>query len=67
MPNIENLKPIADFANEYSYRLGVKPRSLRVMIDRKQAELIEAGAVFRTRGKSRLVNPEAFMSWYLCH
>ncbi|MFA6699937.1 MAG: hypothetical protein WCS28_07170 [Thiomicrospira sp.] len=67
MPNINDLTPIAQFADEYSQRLGVKPRSLRMMIDRNQDELINAGAVFKTKGKSRLIDAQKFMAWYLEH
>ena len=67
MPNIDNLKPIAIFADEYAQRLGVKPRSIRMMVDRNQSALIEAGAVFRTKGKSRLIDAQAFMQWYINH
>ncbi|MBE0471442.1 MAG: hypothetical protein IBX55_18275 [Methyloprofundus sp.] len=67
MPNLDNLKPIAIFADEYSQRLGVKPRSIRMMIDRNQNELIEAQAVFKTKGKSRLIDGDKFMQWYIQH
>lgn len=67
MPNIDNLIPIAQFADAYADRLGIKPRSLRMMIDRQQDELIERGAVFKTKGKSRLIDQQAFMQWYLNH
>lgn len=67
MPNIESLKPIKEFAEIYAPKLGVKPNSVKVTIDRHQSELIELGAVFKCRGKSRLINPEKFFEWYLGH
>ena len=67
MPNLENLKPIQLFADEYAQRLGVKPRSIRMMIDRNQEELIQVNAVFKTKGKSRLIDAQAFMAWYIEH
>ncbi|QCU90257.1 hypothetical protein [Thiomicrorhabdus sediminis] len=67
MPNIESLKPIKEFAEQYAPKLGIKPNSIKVTIDRNQAELIELGAVFKSRGKSRLINPEKFFEWYMEH
>ncbi|AEG31538.1 hypothetical protein [Thiomicrospira cyclica] len=67
MPSIDNLQPISQFAESFSQRLGIKPRSLKMMIDRNQDELIQTGAVFKTKGKSRLIDSQAFMAWYLNH
>ncbi|WP_019896258.1 hypothetical protein [Hydrogenovibrio halophilus] len=67
MPTIDNLKPIKDFAESYADKFGVKPKSLIIQIDRNQKELIEAGAVYKTRGKSRMIDADAFLRWYLCH
>lgn len=67
MPNLDDLKPLPQFAEEYSQRLGVKPRSIRMMVDRNQSELMEMQAIFKTKGKSRLVDPNKFMAWYIGH
>lgn len=67
MPHITDLTPIAQFADNYAQHLGIKPRSLRMMIDRNQDELINAGAVFKTKGKGRLIHAQNFMAWYLEH
>ena len=67
MPNLDNLKPISQFTKDYAPRLGLKPNSLTMQINRHQDELIQAQAVFKTRGKGRLIDTEKFMNWYLCH
>lgn len=67
MPNIDNLKPIQEFTNHFAPKLGIKPNSLKVMIDRNQQELMELKAVFKSRGKARLIDSEKFLEWYLNH
>lgn len=60
-----NLKPINQFSNEFSEFIGIKPDAVKRMIDRHFGELNRIGAVFKTKGKSRLVDHKKFMEWYL--
>jgi hypothetical protein len=62
-----NLKPAKAFAAEASNSLGVKPGSILQQINRNLDELLSIGAVYKTKGKSRLVDPEKFINWYLNH
>lgn len=60
-----NLQPINQFSNEFSGFIGIKPEAVKRMIDRNFCELNSIGAVFKTKGKSRLVDHKKFMEWYL--
>jgi hypothetical protein len=62
-----SLKPAKAFAAEASNPLGVKPGSILQQINRNLDELLSIGAVYKTKGKSRLVDPQKFMNWYLNH
>ena len=62
---IENLKPIIQFSNDSAQIFGVKPEAIRRMIDRNYDELKTIGAVFKTKGRGRVVNPDKFLKWYL--
>jgi len=59
------LKPIVKFAEESAPFFGVKPQAIRRTIDRNYDELKAIGAVFKTKGRGRVVNPDKFLKWYL--
>lgn len=63
----KSLRPIKVFADEVSSSLGVKPESVLQQINRNLDELISLKAIYKTKGKSRLVDPEKFLQWYLQH
>lgn len=63
----QTLKPLPKFCEEASEQLLVKATSVRALVLRNITELVEQKAVFKTRGKAYLVDPDAFMRWYLNH
>ena len=63
----QQLKPLPKFCEEASAQLLVKAASVRALVLRNLDELVDKKAVFKTRGKAYLVDPEAFMRWYLSH
>ncbi len=54
-------------AKEIAPYLGLQPNSIMQQINRNSEDLLRLKIIFKTRGKSRLIDPDKFINWYLNH
>lgn len=64
---IKRLVPPKIMAKEIAHYLGLQPNSILQQINRNSKDLLRLKIVYKTKGKSRLIDPEKFIHWYLNH
>lgn len=64
---IEKLVQLKKMAEDIAPFLGLQPKSIMQQINRHSEDLLKRNIIFKTRGKSRLIDPEKFIDWYVKH